>query len=243
LEQTLNEIINIYCDESCHLPADGQKAMVLGGLQCHSDDAAAHNKAIADLKKKYGMPPFFEIKWNSASSFKHDLYAEIVEYFFSMSSLGFRAWVVEDKTILKHEHFQQTHDDWYYKMYYYLIRDMIDPSQRYRIFIDLKDTRGRLKIRKLHEVLSTTNHDSSMNIIKDMQHVHSHDVGLMQLADLLIGAVSYQVRGLSGNKTKESILELLKRKSGRTLRGNTPRQEKKFNLCFWQPNLKEDVNV
>ena len=239
----MNELINIYCDESCHLPGDGQKAMVLGGLQCHSVDAADHNKAIADLKRKYGMPPFFEIKWNSASPYKHDLYAELVEYFFSMPSLGFRAWVVKDKTILDHEHFQQTHDDWYYKMYYYLIRDMIDTSQRYRVFLDLKDTRGRLKLRKLHEVLSTTNHDSSMNIIKDMQHIHSHDVGLMQLADLLIGAVSYQVRGLSGNKTKESILKLIKRKSGRSLRGNTPRLEKKFNICFWQPNLKEDVNV
>lgn len=239
----MNDIINIYCDESCHLPADRQKAMVLGGLQCNAGDVAAHNKAIADLKEKYRMPPFFEIKWNSASPFKHDLYTDLIEYFFSVPLLGFRAWVVRDKTILNHECFQQTHDDWYYKMYYYLIRDMIDSSQRYRIFLDLKDTRGRLKLRKLHEVLSTTNYDFSKNIIENMQHIHSHDVGLMQLTDLLIGAVSYQVRGLSGNKTKESILKLLKRKSGSSLRGNTPRQEKKFNLCFWQPNQKEDVNV
>ena len=239
----MSEIINIYCDESCHLPADRQKAMVLGGLYCNSANVTGHNKAIADLKKKYRMPPFFEIKWNSASSFKHDLYAELIDYFFSVPSLGFRAWVVRDKTILNHDQFQQTHDDWYYKMYYYLIRDMIDTSNKYRIFLDLKDTRGRLKLRKLHEVLSTTNYDYSKTIIKDMQHIHSHDVGLMQLADLLIGAVSYQVRGLSGNKTKESILKLLKRKSGRSLRGNTPRQEKKFNLCFWEPNLQEDANV
>ena len=26
----MNTIINIYCDESCHLPNDGQNAMVLG---------------------------------------------------------------------------------------------------------------------------------------------------------------------------------------------------------------------
>lgn len=32
----MNDIINIYCDESCHLLADWQKVMVLGGLQCNA---------------------------------------------------------------------------------------------------------------------------------------------------------------------------------------------------------------
>jgi hypothetical protein len=31
-DKPMEETINIYCDESCHLPNDGQKAIVLGGV-------------------------------------------------------------------------------------------------------------------------------------------------------------------------------------------------------------------
>lgn len=28
------EVFNVYCDESCHLPNDGNSVMVLGGVWC-----------------------------------------------------------------------------------------------------------------------------------------------------------------------------------------------------------------
>ena len=33
----MNNLYNIYCDESCHLEHDRQKAMVLGGIWCPYD--------------------------------------------------------------------------------------------------------------------------------------------------------------------------------------------------------------
>ena len=33
----MSETFNIYCDESCHLENDGQKAMVLGAVWCPLD--------------------------------------------------------------------------------------------------------------------------------------------------------------------------------------------------------------
>ena len=66
----MNTIINIYCDESCHLPNDGQKAMVLGALWCFKAKAGEHNQAIAGLKAKHHLSPFFEIKWTKVSSGK-----------------------------------------------------------------------------------------------------------------------------------------------------------------------------
>ena len=35
----MGDTYNIYCDESCHLRNDGQKAMVLGALWCPLDAA------------------------------------------------------------------------------------------------------------------------------------------------------------------------------------------------------------
>ena len=58
----METIINIYCDESCHLPNDGQKAMVLGTLWSDKAKASTFNRDIAGFKAKHKLSPFFEIK-------------------------------------------------------------------------------------------------------------------------------------------------------------------------------------
>lgn len=37
----MSTVYNLYCDESCHLENDGQKAMVLGAVWCPDDKLAA----------------------------------------------------------------------------------------------------------------------------------------------------------------------------------------------------------
>jgi len=231
----MDAIVNIYCDESCHLPNDGQKSMVLGALWCFKAKASAHNQEIASLKSKYRLSPFFEIKWTKISSGKHDFYFDLVNYFFNQRTMGFRAWIIPDKTILAHDDFNQTHDEWYYKMYFYLLRNLISTERKYHIYLDIKDTRSRKKLRKLREVLSNANYDFSREIIERIQHVRSHDIGIMQLVDLLAGAISYHARGLTGNAAKNEIVQLIKKRTGLSLTRNTLPGERKFNICIWRP--------
>ena len=233
----MNTIMNIYCDESCHLPHDDEKAMVLGALWCFKTKTGEHNRAIAELKSKYNLSPFFEIKWTKVSPGKLEFYKELVNYFFEDRSLGFRAWVIPDKSILLHDQYGQTHDDWYYKMYFYLLRNLISTKRKYHIYLDIKDTRSRMKLQKLQEVLSNANYDFSREIIEKIQHVHSHDIGLMQLADVLIGAVSYHARGLSGSPAKNALVQLIKDRTCLSLNQNTLPSESKFNLCIWRPTF------
>ena len=143
----MNTVINIYCDESCHLPNDGQKAMVLGALWCFRVNAGKHNQSIAKLKAKHNLSPFFEIEWTKVSPGKMDFYRDLLNYFFDSRIMGFRGWVVPDKSILSHEIHNQTHDKWYYKMYFYLLRNLITTNRKYHIYLDIKDTRSRMKSR------------------------------------------------------------------------------------------------
>ena len=232
----MDATINIYCDESCHLPNDGQKAMVLGALWCFKAKTMEHNQAIAEMKTKHHLSRFFEIKWTKVSPGKLDFYKDLVNYFFDNQTMGFRAWVVPDKAVLHHEKFRQTHDEWYYKMYFYLLRNLISTDRKFHIYLDIKDTRSRLKLIKLREVLCNANYDFSREIIERIQHVHSHDIGLMQLVDVLIGAVSYHARGLSGSTAKNEIVQLIKDRTGLSLACNTLPTERKFNLCVWRPD-------
>lgn len=229
-------IINIYCDESCHLENDRERAMVLGALWCPKAKTGELNRRVADLKAEYRLSQFFEIKWSKVSSSKLPFYEALVELFFSAPALHFRGWVVPDKSVLRYDEFTQTHDEWYYKMYFNMLKIVIRKGRIYHVYVDIKDTRGRKKLRKLHEVLANANYDFQREIIAKMQHVHSHDIGLLQLADLLIGAVSYHARGMVASPAKSRIVEMIQQHSGFSLDKNTLPSEMKFNLCIWQPS-------
>ena len=107
---------------------------------------------------------------------------------FYYDDIHFRALIVPDKSVLHHEQFNQTHDDFYYKMYFDLLKVIFSPSNRYNIYIDIKDTRSQHKVEKLTEVLRTSRYDFDKKIITRIQQIRSHEVELLPLSDLLIGA-------------------------------------------------------
>lgn len=231
----MREEFNIYCDESCHLENDKQKAMVLGAVWVPKNLTKDIFERIRDLKSKHNLSPKFEIKWNKVSNAKQDFYEDIVDYFFDDDDLHFRCLVVPDKSILSHETYNQTHDDFYYKMFFDLLKVIFDPDCSYNIFLDIKDTRSQSKVDKLKEVLRNNHYDFSNSIIRKVQQVKSHEVEILQLTDLLIGALSYLHRNLYGNTAKLALIDKIKYRSKYSLKSSTLFRESKFNLLIWKP--------
>jgi len=162
---------NIYCDESCHLENDGIHVMVLGAIWCAKEKKQEISKRIREIKSDFGLSPTFEIKWNKVSPAQKDFYLRLIDYFFSENDIHFRALIVPDKSVLNHERFEQTHDDFYYKMYFDLLKVILTPSNRYNIYIDIKDTRSQHKVEKLTEVLRSSSYDFDKTIINRVQQV------------------------------------------------------------------------
>lgn len=233
----MSKIINVYCDESCHLQNDESKVMVLGAVWCLKENTALHAQSLREIKKKHGFVASREIKWSKVSQSHLNFYLEWVDYFFDKEDLHLRGLIIPDKTKLDHQSFNQTHDDWYYKMYFEMLKIIIDSDFKYHIYIDIKDTRGASKIAKLHEVLANAHYDFSLNIIEKIQLVHSHEIELLQLTDLLIGALGYANRGLAGNKGKIAVVDRIKSRSGFALLKSTLPKEKKVNLFHWTPSF------
>jgi len=233
------ETFNIYCDESCHLEKDRQKVMVLGAVWSPSAQVTELARAARRIKQAFRLAPDFELKWGKVSKGRLDYYTAVLDWFWQTPDLHFRALIVPDKSKLDHDSHRQTHDEWYYKMYFDLLKVIIDPQQRYNIYLDIKDTRGRKKVDKLHEVLSNANYDFSRSIIERIQLVRSHEVELLQLADLLIGMVSYANRGLSDNSAKSELVQQLRAHSLYSLTHTTLLRENKLNLFRW--HAREDV--
>lgn len=229
------QTFNVYCDESCHLEHDHQRAMVLGAVWCPLERTHELSADLRRLKMEWGVARDFEVKWTKVSAAKADFYLACLGAFFSEPDLHFRALIVPDKSKLDHTAFPgQDHDEWYYKMYFDMLKVILSPQARYRIYLDLKDTRGGARVRKLHDVLCNNQYDFSRQIIERVQQVRSHEIELLQLADLLIGAVSYANRELSGNAGKERIVAEFRRSSGYSLTHTTLLKEDKVNLFRWR---------
>lgn len=230
----MSTIFNIYCDESCHLENDHQQIMVLGAVWCPLDKVHEIAVRLREIKQRHGLMPDFEIKWTKVSPSKKQFYLDLIDYFFDDDDIHFRCLIVPDKSQLQHENYSQTHDDWYYKMYFNMLKVILNPKAHYRIYIDIKDTRGGEKVAKLHNVLCNSIFDFSQQIIERVQIVRSHEVELLQLADILIGTVSYVNRGLSTNSAKQALVERMRKRSGYNLTKTTLYLENKVNLFRWQ---------
>ena len=226
-------IYNIYCDESCHLEHDNAKVMAIGGVWCPEDRKDAIFNDIRNIKRKHGLNPGLEIKWHKVSKGKIDFYLDIVNYFFNNDNLHFRV-LVPNKEEHNHEKYDITHDELYYKLYFDMLKTIFEPESAYNIYIDIKDTRSQEKVEGLHEALCNNHYDFDRKLIRKVQQVRSHEVELVALADLLIGAITYVNRGLNGNSAKERIVELIKEKTGYSLTSSTLYRETKFNVYIWK---------
>ena len=230
----MKQLFNIYCDESCHLENDGEKAMVLGGVWCPAEKKDEIFRRLREIKEEHGLNKRFEIKWNKVSKGQLAFYMDIINYFFDNGDLHFRVLVVPNKSELKHEEFGQSHDTFYYKMYFNLLKTLFEPSCEYNIYIDIKDTRGQKKVDKLHEVLCNNHYDFNRELIKKVQQVRSEEVELVALADLLIGAMSYLHRGKTTSEAKLKLIERIKERSKYNLMASTLYRENKFNIFVWR---------
>lgn len=232
-------VYNIYCDESCHLEHDHQPIMILGAISCLLEKTPFIAKRIREIKQKHHLHPHFEIKWTKVSPAKIAFYLDIVDYFFDNDELAFRALIVKKKDQLTHYDFDQDHDLWYYKMYFVMLKAILDPEAHYRIYLDIKDTCGGEKIRKLHDVLSNNLYDFSKEIVERIQLVRSDEIEILQVCDLLIGAVSYINRALSTSEAKLQLIERICERSGYSLLRSTLLKEHKLNLFVWSPHWSE----
>lgn len=219
----MNKTFNLYCDESTHVENDGQPFMILSYISTPFHLLKMHNKNIRELKLQHYYRG--EMKWSSISKSQYPFYNEVIDYFFS-NDLNFRAIVI-DKSQIDHATFNQDHNTFYDKMYYQLLNKKIEPDSCYNIYIDIKDSYSYLKARSLKKYL-----ERDYSNLRTLQIIRSYESELMQLTDVLMGAINYKLRGLNKVTAKNNIIEKIERICGKSLTEKTNKAENKFNLFF-----------
>ena len=237
------EEINIYCDESCHLQNDGQKVMGFGSVWCPKDERISICKDIREIKLKYGIKKFTEIKWIKVSPSKVKFYEELVKYFFENKSLKCRGLIIPDKTKLDHTKYNRTHDDFYYVMYYHTLKHFLKNGEIYNIYIDIKDSKSwektsNLKYWLLKYFQNKNYYLKNEDFIQKVQLIRSHESELLQLADLLLGAIVYKNRELNTSDAKCSIISKMEEFNKYPLNHKSLYGDSKFNIFIWDGDLK-----
>jgi len=210
--------------------------MVLGAISCDKSQVRNVSESLRGLKIKHKLTASYELKWTKVSAGMNEYYTDLIDYFFDNPYLNFRA-IVADKNGLSHEKFHQTHDEWYYKMYYLLLRQMLNPPTQYKIYLDIKDTRGGDKIIKLKDILNSTLYMFYDETVLGIQQINSKESEIIQLADLLIGALAYVNRELTASDAKINIVKHIINKSGISLTSTTSKNDEKLNIFVWKPRI------
>jgi len=219
----IQKTFNFYCDESCHLENDCHPYMLIGYVSCAYNQVKLHSKNIRQLKADHHV--FYETKWSGLSKSAYPLYNDLIDYFFA-TDLQYRAIVI-DKSKLRHEEYHQSHDDFYYKMYFQLLNKKLEPENNYNIYLDIKDTRSAKKVNGLKNYLN-----SNFITVRNLQNIRSQESELMQLTDIITGALSYHLRGLNQVIAKTKIIEKIQLHSKHPLTCSTAKEQQKFNLFF-----------
>lgn len=223
----MSKTFNLYCDESTHLIHDGHPYMLLSYISIAYPQIRLAKEEIKAIKRKFNYTE--ELKWTNVHSATYKVYAELVDWFF-MNDLEFRT-VVVDKSQIDEQRADYSFNDFYFRMYFQLLHTKVDFQNRYNVFLDIKDTCSGKKLEKLKKIMS---YNSS---IGTLQFIPSRESVFIQLADVLMGAINYNLRiqkgDVKGNViAKLKLIEKIKRHSNISLNTTTPLSRNKFNLFF-----------
>ncbi len=224
---------NIYCDESCHLVSNDSKYMLIGAVYCPKIKVKKVNEYIEHLKENYNISNKIELKWNKIDKKTEKLYLDIINYFFNNDDLKFRVIVI-DKTKLDHEKYNQTENEFYHKAYYEMLKYIIIPGNSYNIYPDIKDTNSYYYHQVMLDYLRIKMQDTNKKTIRKVQPIRSYEAPILQINDIMIGALSYYYRNLSSNSVKLNIINEIKKLYQNDLNETSYCSNTKFNIFIWR---------
>jgi hypothetical protein len=219
--------INIYCDESRHTSDPSDKFMVIGGIACPRANKRAIVHKIHSLKQRHKTQG--EFGWKRLSPNRKDFYWSVLDLFAGEKSLSFRCIVV-DRSKLDHEtHNQGDQELGFYKLYYQMLIHWLKPQHKYYIYLDWQQNRNQHRFSTLRDILRRKL--SGRAGIECLEPVGSSHIPMIEMTDLLIGAVGYYWNGRTASNIKVEFCQKLAALMGMNhLRASTFSIKDKFDI-------------
>ncbi len=234
---TTGRFLHIYGDES-RQTAD--RYMVIGGIIAQRENEQRFAEAMALYRQSQNMRS--ELKWTRVSDQKLKEYRALIDLFFSVNrAFHFKAIVVDTQEIDNRRYNKSDPELGFYKlMYQFLLHSFgayLQPADRCIVFLDQRTT-SHYKLSTLCAILNNglrKKYGFEHQPVRNIQATNSKDSDLIQIADVLMGAIGYEMNGAhtrTGAKRGKVVLaEYIAQKAGLlNLQQPTPRSQKHFSI-------------
>ncbi len=215
---------SIFCNQNINVEEDTNVAMVAGVIACPKEKVDMINQAIYEIKVRHGLSSTAEIKWTKVSESKYDMYKDLIDLFFDNAFISFRATVAKEKKP----------KNWYKRTYYMTLRDMLEVNNEYKVYVADKDINDEKQLLRMSNIVHTATGYFYEDIVKGVQLVDPQQFPLIQLTDLLIGAVAYVNKGLVANSGKMKLINYIEELSGVSLNKITPKVQVKNKISVFK---------
>lgn len=230
-------LLHIYCDES-RQTAD--RYMVIGGIITTRQNEQPFSEAMSLYRQSNNM--YSELKWTKVSDQKQKEYFALIDLFFSLNrAFHFKAIVIDTQE-LDHKRYNKSDSElgFYKLMYQFLLHSFgsyLQPDDKCIIFLDQRTT-SHYKLSTLCAILNNglrKKYGFPNPPISNIQAQDSKKSDLVQIADILMGAIGYEMNGAhtrSGAKRSKVLLaEYIAQKAGLVnLQQPTPRSFRHFSI-------------
>jgi len=204
------EVIEFYGDESCSHGA--VKHLVIGGLAILQDHVPALLARLATVRARHGYAAE-EVKWERTNRAKLSLHKDYAHEFFKAADEGWLNFtsLCVNKTTFDHKTYNQNDADvGFNKMIWQLLRHKVGVrfGANHRIVVKLDQRTSKDSPDTLRPML---NHDLRRDGIhtfpfKRIEFRNSKICPILQLNDLLIGALGYSLnQGAGGTSPKAEL--------------------------------------
>ena len=222
--------VEIYCDESNQQSLSPEKPnqnryFLIGGLWLPSENRGLFKETIHSIAQTENT--FGEAKWRAVCPSKLPFYLKLVDFFFEQGNdLQFRCIVIDTHKIDLEKYHNADQELGYYKFCYQLMKNWIEDFNSYSIFVDYKTIRDPSRLTVLKDYLLKAN---LLAQIKNLQALPSNEVVLLQLADVLLGAVSAKFNQSTASQAKLAVIESIEQHLTHPIVA-TSRSVRKFNI-------------
>jgi hypothetical protein len=188
------DILEVYVDESSQTK---HRYLVLGAVVVRMTNAQALNEAIAQAR----LPelPSNEMKWTKVSKGKLAAYQRVADLFFDRNAeMHFHSLFV-DTTKQNHKKFNQGDSEIGFNKEVYQLSNKVGrvySDSYFHIYPDYRDTcHSPEELRLILNRGAAKRGDKRDWPIRRMQFRNSKQIQILQLADVLIGAIAYLLNG------------------------------------------------
>jgi hypothetical protein len=236
-------LLHVYCDESRQTQ---DRYMVFGGIVVHATAVDPFNQAMSLWRVAQNMHA--ELKWVKVSDRKLAEYKSLVDIFFSLAGknqLHFKSVVFDTAQIDYATYHKGDKELGFYKFFYqFLLHSFgsytVEKNRRTLVFLDQRNTKQKLST--LCAILNRgirKKYHCARDVIRNVQAVDSKTSDLMQIADVLMGAIGYQNNDChlrpEARKAKIELATYIANKAHlMSLKQNTPWGMKHFGIWLFQ---------